>query len=61
MSSHDPDQTESSGSYSGGAITAKTADGDSQRMQMLIPWTTRRRYLYRNNNMVPLGVQPSLK
>jgi len=31
MSSQDPDQTESSGSYNGGAITAKTAVGNTQR------------------------------
>jgi len=31
MSSHDPDQTESIGSYNGGATTAKTADGNTQR------------------------------
>jgi len=31
MSSHDPDQTESSGSYNGESTTAKTADGNTQR------------------------------
>ena len=31
MSSHDPDQTESSGSYKGGATTENTADDNFQR------------------------------
>jgi len=31
MSSDDPDQTESSGSYNGGTTTENTADGNFQR------------------------------
>ena len=58
MSGPDPDQTESSGSYSGGATTAKTAAGNTQRGN---PGTTRKRYLYRSNTMMPLGVLPRLK
>ena len=44
MSGPDPDQTESSGSYSGGATTAKTAAGNTQGQKEkcickeAIPW-----------------------
>jgi len=45
MSSQDPDQTESSGSYSGGATTTKTEDGNTQRGADAYQWRTRERHL----------------
>jgi len=45
---HDPDQAESSGTYSGAETTANTVDGNTQMakgVQVLNQLTTRRRYL----------------
>ena len=61
MSSHDPDQTESSGSYNGGATTTKTADGITQRGSDSKPMENKKKVFVKNQYHGALGVLPSLK
>ena len=47
MSSHDPDQIESSGSYNGGATTTKT-DGNTQRGSDVKPMENKKKVFVKN-------------
>ena len=55
MSSHDPDQTESSGSYNGGATTTKTADGNTQRGSHAKPMENKKKVFVKNQYHGALG------